>query len=241
MRIAILQPGYLPWLGFFEQMYRSDVFVIYDDVQYDKEGWRNRNRIKTADGVQWLTVPVYVKFEESPLITEIKIDNKANWRKKHFFSIRQNYSKAPFYKKYINIFEDAYSREWEYLVDIDMHFILKLAGCLGMGDKKIVRSSALNVTGDRIERLIKMCKFFKADTFYEGSAGRNYMDVAYFAENGIRIEFQDYKHPVYEQLHGDFVPYLSVIDLLLNNGEESLSILINERQGQGKIEETVIR
>jgi hypothetical protein len=99
MVIGILQPGYLPWLGFFEQMYRSDVFVIYDDVQYDKEGWRNRNRIKTSKGIQWLTVPVVIKFEEHPLINEIKINNTVNWRKKHLSSINQNYSKASFFKR----------------------------------------------------------------------------------------------------------------------------------------------
>lgn len=227
MRIGILQPGYLPWLGFFEQMYRSDIFVIYDDVQYNKHSWRNRNRIKTANGVQWLTVPVLVKFNGLPLINEVKIDNKLNWRKKHLFSIKQNYSKAPFYKKYIDIFRDAYSRDWEYLIDINMYFIYELAKCLGINNKKIVRSSTLDVVGNRIERLVSICKVFRADTFYEGAVGRNYLDEKYFAEHGIKLEYQDYKHPIYNQLYKDFVPYLSVIDLLFNHGEESLSILIN--------------
>ncbi|MBI3399379.1 MAG: WbqC family protein [Deltaproteobacteria bacterium] len=233
MRIGILQPGYLPWLGFFEQMHKSDVFVIYDDVQYDKEGWRNRNRIKTANGIQWLTVPVMVRLETNPLVYEVKIDNKTNWRKKHLFSIKQNYSKAQYFKKYIDIFEEAYSKEWGHLVDIDMYFILKLAECLGMGDKKLFKSSTLNVRGERIERLINICNSFNADTFYEGAAGRDYIDDAYFAQYGIKVEFQDYKHPVYKQLYGDFVPYLSVIDLLFNHGEESLAILLNEKSVEG--------
>ena len=228
MKIGILQPGYLPWLGFFEQMYRSNIFVIYDDVQYDKHGWRNRNRIKTANGIQWITVPVIVNFKEHLLINEVKIDNKINWRKKHLFSIRQNYSKAPFFKEYINIFEEAYSEEWEYLVDIDLHFILKLAECLGLGDKEIVRASSLDVIGNRIERLIRICKTFNANTFYEGASGKNYVDETYFTEHGIKVEYQDYKHPVYNQLYGDFIPYLSVIDLLFNHGRESLSILTNK-------------
>ncbi len=231
MVVGILQPGYLPWLGFFEQMYRSDIFVIYDDVQYNKHGWRNRNRIKTANGVQWLTVPVLVKFKEYPLIYAVRIDNNMNWRKKHLLSIKQNYSRAPFYKEYIDVFEDAYSREWEYLIDIDMYFIVKLAECLGMNNKKIVRPSTLNVEGDRIQRLIDICKIFKADTFYEGAAGRNYIDESYFTEHEIKVEYQDYKHPIYSQLYGDFVPYLSVVDLLFNHGEESLQILINKNNG----------
>jgi len=233
MVIGILQPGYLPWLGFFEQMYRSDVFVIYDDVQYDKEGWRNRNRIKTANGAQWLTVPVHVRFEDHPLIYEVKIDNKANWRKKHLSSIKQNYSRSPFYKEYIGTFEDAYCREWEYLVDIDMHFILELANCLGMGGKKIVRSSSLGITGDRMQRLIDICRMFNADTFYEGAAGRNYIDAADLVRHGIKVEYQDYKHPVYKQLYGEFISHLSVIDLLFNHGDDSLLILTNKKSSGG--------
>ena len=225
MRIVILQPGYLPWSGFFEQMYRSDIFVIYDDVQYDKDSWRNRNRIKTPQGTQWLTVPVRINFEELPLINEVKIDNAKDWKKKHLFSIRQNYSKAPFFKKYINIFEEGYARTWDYLIDVDLYFINKLAESLDMKDKKIIMSSALNVKGNRMDRLLNLCKKFGADTFYEGAAGRNYIDDEYFAKNGIKVEYQDYRHPVYTQLYGVFMPYLSVIDLLFNNGGETLSIL----------------
>lgn len=228
MRIGILQPGYLPWLGFFEQLYKSDIFVVYDDVQYNKHSWRNRNRIKTANGVQWLTVPVFVKFKEHPLINEVKIDNKSNWRKKHLLSIKQSYLKAPFYKEYVDIFEEAYSRNWGYLVDIDMYFITKLAECLGINSKKIIKSSTLNITGGKVERLVRICKVFEADIFYEGAKGRNYLDEKYFTEHEIKVEFQDYKHPVYNQLYGDFVPYLSVIDLLFNQDKESLSILINK-------------
>jgi hypothetical protein len=233
MRVGILQPGYLPWLGFFEQMHKSDVFIIYDDVQYDKESWRNRNRIKTANGVQWLTVPVQIEFNNHPLIKDVIIDNKTNWRKKHLFSIRQNYSKAPLFRKYIDIFENVYSREWEYLVDINMYFILKLSESLGIIQKKIIRSSMLNMSGGRTERLINICKLFNADTFYEGAAGKNYIDSTQFLRHGIKVEFQDYKHPLYKQLHGDFVPYLSVIDLLFNHGEESLAILLNKKTGEG--------
>ncbi|HEX8949593.1 MAG TPA: WbqC family protein [Dissulfurispiraceae bacterium] len=232
VRIGILQPGYLPWLGFFEQVYRSDVFVIYDDVQYDKEGWRNRNRIKSANGIQWLTVPVHVKFKDRPLVHEVRIDNKTNWRKKHLLSLKTSYAKAPFFANYIGVFEEAYSMEWERLADLDMHFIMKLLGLLGMGGKKIVRSSALGVSGDRFERLVSICKMFRADVFYEGAAGREYLDGAYFEAQGIKIEYQDYKHPVYRQLHGEFIPYLSVVDLLFNQGEESLPILAGKNSAE---------
>lgn len=225
MKIGILQPGYLPWLGFFEQLYRSDVFVLYDDVQYDKGSWRNRNRIKTAHGIQWLTVPVLFKLHEAPLIYEVKIDNTINWRKKHLRAIQLNYAKAPYYKKYLDIFTEVYSKEWEYLVELDSYLIFQLARCLGMEKKRIVRSSALDIQGNTLERLVRICQYFQADVFYEGAAGRNYIDKQYFEGHGITVQYQDYQHPVYQQLYGEFVPYLSVIDLLFNQGEESLSIL----------------
>jgi hypothetical protein len=228
MIIGILQPGYLPWLGFFEQMYRSDVFVMYDDIQYDKEGWRNRNRIKTANGIQWLTVPVHVRFESHPLIKDIKIDNGVNWRKKHLASIRQNYLKTTFFEDYINLFEYAYEKEWDYLVDIDIYFITKIAECLGMGGKNIVRSSTLSLKEDKIDRLINICNLYGAETFYEGASGKNYIDEKRFSDHGIKLEYQNYRHPVYRQLYGDFVPYLSVVDLLFNHGHESLGILTDQ-------------
>jgi hypothetical protein len=228
MIVGILQPGYLPWLGFFEQMQRSDIFVIYDDVQYDKHGWRNRNKIKAPNGAQWLTVPVLIKFNEHTLINEVKINNEANWRKKHLFSIRQNYSKAPYYHHYSYIFEEAYEREWEYLIDLDIHFIFKLAEVIGIDTGKVTRSSTLSVMGDRIERLINICKKFNADTFYEGTSGKNYIEEEAFSKEGIRVIFQDYRHPIYDQLYGNFIPYLSVIDLLFNQGDKSLSVLMHQ-------------
>jgi len=232
MIVGILQPGYLPWLGFFEQMYRSDVFVLYDDVQYDKEGWRNRNRIKTANGVQWLTVPVLVKFSDRPLITDIRVNNEMNWRKKHLSSIKQSYGKAPFFKDYSGLFEEAYSRDWDFLVDLDLYFIMKLAECLGMREKRVLRSSDMPVRGERDERLVHLCKHLGADTFYEGAAGRDYIDEETFSRGGVRVEFQEYDHPIYCQLHGNFVSHLSVIDLLFNHGGESLSILTHQNKGR---------
>jgi hypothetical protein len=227
MVIGILQPGYLPWLGFFEQVYKSDVFVIYDDVQYDKHSWRNRNRIKTPQGALWLTVPVITRFEDRTLTKDILIDNKTNWRKKHLLSIRHNYSRAPFFLQYIPLFEETYSREWETLIDLDLFLIERLINALGMTDKRLVRSSTLKVTGARVDRLIAICKRFQADTFYEGASGKNYIDENIFSDQGIRVVYQEYSHPVYRQIHGDFVPYLSLIDLLFNHGPESLAILTN--------------
>jgi hypothetical protein len=230
--IGILQPGYIPWLGFFEQLYKSDIFVIYDDVQYDKGSWRNRNRIKTANGIQWLTVPVLLDFDEHVKVNKVRIDNNCNWRKKHFFSIKQNYSKSPFFNKYSPIFEEAFTRSWEFLIDLDMFFIHRICEIIGIS-RKIEFSSSLNISGNRIDRLVNICKYYNADVFYEGAAGRDYIDSDMFLGHGITVQFQDYKHPVYNQLYGKFSPYLSIIDLLFNHGDASLEIIISqERKGR---------
>ena len=231
MRIGILQPGYLPWLGFFEQLERVDRFVVLDDVQYDKGGWRNRNRVKTTQGVRWLTVPVRVSHAQPPRVADVEIDNRTDWRRKHLETLRQSYARAPFADRYLPLFEEACAREWRLLVDLDLHFIAAIAAALGIDTAKIVRSSALGLGGWREERLLAICASLGADRFYEGAAGRDYIGVARFAAAGVRVEFQDYHHPVYPQQHGAFVSHLSAVDLLLNCGPESLAILLGERKG----------
>lgn len=228
MVIGILQPGYLPWLGFFEQLFRSDIFIIYDDVQYDKNGWRNRNRIKTANGIQWLTVPVLLKYEDHPQICDVRIDNVVKWRKKHLETIRQSYARTPFFKDYFGIFEETFARDWEYLIDLDMYLIKTIAQALGIPDKPMIRSSSIGIHGGRIDRLISICKHFNADVFYEGASGINYIDPAVFLTEGISVQFQEYKHPTYPQLYGDFVSHLSLVDLLFNCGDKSLDVLIGK-------------
>lgn len=226
MRLVCLQPGYIPWCGFFDQMNRADIFVIYDDVAFDKGGWRARNRIKTAQGIQWLTVPVLTKGKEFPLIKDTLINNDVNWRDKHLKSIKQNYSKATYFKDYIGLFEQVYSKEWKFLIDVDMEFINTFNKELGISTS-IKFASELDVQGGKIDRLINICKKFGATEFLEGSAGRDYIDDNMFIENGIRIKYQDYNHPTYRQLYGVFISYLSIVDLLFNEGKNSLKILAN--------------
>jgi len=228
MRVVVLQPGYLPWLGFFDQMYKSDVFIIYDDVQYDKHGWRNRNRIKTAQGVQWLTIPVLIKKQDNPLIKEVLINNKVDWRRTHLKSIKQSYSRAPFFDTYFEIFEEIYSKEWKFLIDIDMAFISALMEKLGL-TTEIRFSSSLGITGKGTQRLVDICLHLGASEYLTGDAAEDYLDESLFRLNGIELQYHHYQHPVYNQLYGEFIPYLSVIDLLFNHGEESLDILTHKK------------
>ena len=229
MRVVILQPSYLPWLGYFDQMCKSDVFVIYDDVQYDKNSWRNRNRIKTPQGWQWLTVPVLLKGRNFPLNRDVEINNDLPWQSKHLKSIIQNYRQARWFTDFIGPLETVLTREWKFIIELNMEFLQLLKRKLGV-ETEIRMASELNIPKvGKTERLIEICRHFGADSFLEGDAGKNYIDESLFSNAGIRLEYQRYQHPIYRQLHGDFIPYLSVIDLLFNHGAESKAILTNRK------------
>jgi hypothetical protein len=221
--LAVLQPGYLPWLGFFDQLIRSDVFVLYDDVQFDKHGWRNRNRVKAKTGPVWLTVPVRHKGLEKPAIQDIEIV-PGGWARKHMMTLRQLYAHAPHAERYLPELEALLSRPYARLVDLDIDLILLLAGWLGI-ERQVVRSSELGIQGDRCERLLALCQHFDANRYLSGNAAQDYLDESLFRKHQVQVVWQDYTHPVYAQQHGDFIPFLSVIDLLLNCGEESRIIL----------------
>jgi len=228
MRIAgVLQPGYLPWLGFFDQVARAEIFVLLDDVQYTVNDWRNRNRIKTRDGVRWLTVPVLKKGHLGMLISEVKIKNSEPWQRKHWGSIEHAYSRARFFGDYADELRAFYEREWEYLADLDHELIFWFAEKLGIKTRFIVSSKELRIkTEDKNERLFIICDRIGADALYVGAAGANYMDPELYAKRGIKVIFQNYKHPTYTQLFGEFIPYLSTLDLLLNEGPRSLEIIL---------------
>jgi hypothetical protein len=220
--VSVLQPSYLPWLGFFEQMRVADVFVLYDDVQFDKHGWRNRNRIKCTHGLQWLTVPV--QQHGKPRIADVEIDPTKHWVRKHVATIRQCYAVATHLEPYLAELESVLSRPWRFLVDLDEAVIDLFAGWLNV-HTTMVRSSALPVSGDRNERLVALCRHFGADRYRSGEAARAYLDVELFEREGIEVEWQNLDHPIYPQLHGGFVSHLSALDLILNCGQESSAVL----------------
>jgi hypothetical protein len=218
--IVVLQPGYFPWLGFFDQMRRADVFVYYDDVQFDKHGWRNRNRIKSADGPGWLTVPVRHSGLGKPQINEIEIDARTPWPRKHVGTIRQCYGGAPYLGRYLPELTELLMRPWGLLVDLDLAVAALLANWLGLRPR-IERASALGIGGTKTGRLVAICRHFGAARYLSGNAAQTYLDVDEFVREGIDVEWQNFQHPVYPQQHGDFVPGLSALDLLLNCGDDS--------------------
>ena len=221
----MLQPGYLPWLGFFDQLQRSDCFIFYDDVQYDKNGWRNRNRIKSSAGEpHWLTVPVRI-HNLTQRLNETEIDDRAPWPRKHVRTIRQFYAKAPYLNSYLPELEDLLlGRNWQLLCELDFAVIKLMCKWLGL-ERETMRSSELPVSGDRSERLVNFCRHLQANNYLSGNAAQDYLDVQSFASNGIDVEWQNYKHPTYPQQHGAFTPFLSALDLVLNCGEASAGII----------------
>lgn len=223
MIVSIHQPQYLPWLGYFSKIDRSDVFIFLDNVQFKKNEWQNRNRIRTAEGWQWITVPVLHKFLQK--ISEVEINNTVQWGKKHLNALVTNYSKAPFFKEYIGFFEQIYSQDWKFLADINIHIIQYLMKVIGIPDKEYILASKHESREGPTERLIDLCKQVGGSIYFSGKDGASYMDLDIFEKEGIEVIFQDYKHPQYPQLFGSFEPYMSILDLLFNCGPESLRIL----------------
>ncbi len=222
MLIAVHQPQYLPWLGYLDKIDKAEVFVILDNVQFKKNEWQNRNRIKAAQGWQWITVPVLYKFPEK--INEVRIDNNTNWSRKHLQALVTNYSKSPHFDSYKGFFDDVLNRDWDRLVDINIEIIKYLINSLGLKTRLVIASD-LKLREEPTERLIDICKTLGGEKYLAGRDGSKYMNLEKFDEEGIEIIFQDFKHPVYNQLYEGFEPCMSAVDLLFNCGDKSLEIL----------------
>lgn len=226
MRIAIMQPGYLPWLGFFDLMHHCELFVIFDDVQYTKKDWRSRNKIRTWDGWMWLSVPVQTKHRRFQTIYEAEIDHTSNWRQKHLRAIEVNYGRAPYFKDFFPALKEIIGFRWEHLVDLDLELIKWLAAAFGMR-RDIIKSSGLKTHGKREEKIIAVCEALGAKELYDTKAASTFLDLPAFEKKRIKLEFQDYCHPIYQQLHEPFLSHMSAIDLLFNYGPESRGVILN--------------
>ena len=236
MKIGGLQPSYLPWLGYFEQIHKTDLFILCDELQYEKYSWRNRNRIRNKHSLMWLIVPVESSHVPGKPIKDIRVDYSTNWQKKHWLSLFYNYSNSPFFKNYMGFFEDVLKKKWEYLSDLNIEITRELCRYLNI-ETEIVVSSQIKLedkfrrnykNGDATDRIIFFCKEFGVNTFYEGKAGENYINEEKLAKESIKLEYQNYQHPFYPQTGNDFISHLSVVDLLFNCGEKSLDILLNK-------------
>jgi hypothetical protein len=228
MTCVILQPSYIPWRGYFYQIQKADFFVFYDDVQYDKHGWRNRNRIKTPQGSQWLTIPVNKKgnVEQHRTIQEIEIDWERPWNKKHRLTIHQAYQRAPFYAYWEPFLNEVYARTPTHLAPFTIDLTIELARRLALSHTRFVRSSDLLVPGHRTERLVAIVKHLGCDRYVTGPSAKAYLDERRFAEAGIQLEYMSYDYPEYEQLYPPYDPQVSILDLLLMSGPDEASRMI---------------
>ena len=223
MTCAIIQPSYIPWRGFFHMIQKSDVFVFYDDVQYDKNGWRNRNRLKFPTGVQWLTIPVKARgnITEHIPINQVKVLWDKPWNKNHRQTIHFGYSKAPYYKTYAPLLDQFYCQEPEFLADFTVDTTIALARELGIEKTRFLRSSALPATGAKSDRLLEILVPLGVTHYISGPSARAYMELDKFAAAGIDVEFMQYDYPEYPQLHTAFEPQVSILDLLMMVGPEA--------------------
>ena len=227
MIVSIHQPYYFPWLGYFEKVLKADVFVILDDVQYEKNNFYNRNRVKTSNGATWITIPVMYKSKIN--LMDITIDEKQKWQKKHFDTIFFSYKKAPYFKEHEEFLENIFKNmKYEKLIDINLYTLKYLFNALEI-ETPIKYASELNINSTATQRLIDITKAVGADTYLSGSSGKNYMDLDLFDKENIDVIYQDYKSPTYTQLGNHFESNLSILDLLLNHGAKSREIILSNK------------
>jgi hypothetical protein len=221
----ITQSNYIPWKGYFDSINRVDLFVVYDDMQYTKRDWRNRNLIKTPNGLKWLTIPVEVKGKFIQKIKDTKIADK-NWNLSHWETIKQNYKSAPKFKEVSDWIEPLYRNcQFEYLTDVNLHFIQSICNYLQISTE-IKFSDEFELAEDRTERLVKLCEELDVTDYFSGPAAKAYMEINKFTDKNINVHYWNYSnYPEYNQLHGDFDHGVSIIDLLLNEGASSINFL----------------
>jgi len=223
MKLAcIRQPGYLPYMGFFKKIQSSDIFVYLDDTKFVEHGWDNRNKIKTDQGSMWLTVPI--KRVSQQLLKDVLIANNESWKNKHLRSIKINYTKAPFFNDCWDDLSVIFLKDWNNLIDLNLNLIKYFNQKLEIITKTI-RSSELQINSSGTKRLVEICQNVGATTYLSGIVGKEYLDENLFKEAGIKIIYENFKHPIYKQLGNDFLPNMSIIDLLFNEGPNSSELI----------------
>lgn len=235
MRAVVLQPMYLPWMGYFGMIDQADIFVFYDDVQFSRDSWQQRNRIKVPEDsgqTEWLKVPVVKDFGQDIRSVQIKQDRE--WRQEHLSVIKSAYGPEPVpygttsavcFDDYITVFEEIYSRDWESLLDLNVHLIKKLSNVLGISDVDFYSSSDFDIGSSGTDKLIKTLQHIDADEYISGPGAKDYLDIDQFIESGVSLYWHEFNHPKYDQLYGEFVSHLSIIDALFNVGDKTNSLI----------------
>ena len=221
--VMIRQPGYMPNLGFFKKIQSSDIFVFLDDVQFSKDSFDNRNQIKTNFGSEWITVPLNRPVFEKKF-NEVSISYKTNWIKEHCNMIFENYKSTPYFSSYWYEIEKILNYKHKLLIQLNFELIKYFIKTLDI-HTKTVKSSELSITKIKTERLIEICLKLSATCYISGIGGKDYLDESLFENAKIKLIYENFVHPKYTQVHGDFIKNMSIIDLLLNEGHKSKKIL----------------
>jgi hypothetical protein len=231
MIVSINQPAYLPWLGYFHRIAISDLHIVLDHVQFEKNSFSNRNKVRTPTGWCWLTVPLKTsgKFGALPL-NRVEIAEGARWEVKHRSTLAQNYAKAPFFAAHAPAVEGWYRQSWTRLADLTRETTRYQLDALGIRTP-LLFSSQMKVDGAKDELVLNLCKEVGATMYLSGPLGRNYLRPELFTAAGIRVVFQDYVHPTYPQVFPGFELYMAALDLLFNCGPESSQVLGSSNEG----------
>ncbi len=224
MNCVVLQPSYIPWRGYFHQIHKADLFVFYDDVNFDKDGWRNRNRVKTGQGTKWLTIPVtagpHKQLHTTP-IHQVQICQDQSWNSAHWKTLQHSYSKAPYFKHYAPLLEPYYQKPYSLLSEFLMELTQALAHELGIHHTRFAKSSDIGSSGTKTDRIIGLLKAVGATHYITGPTARSYMDESQFEAAGITTEYMVYDYPDYDQLYPPFDPKVSILDLLFMKGPDA--------------------
>ena len=223
--VAIMQPTYLPWVGYFALMDIVDTFVVLDSVQFARRSWQQRNRIKTANGEHFLTVPVYKKGLRDQKISEVTINYDDKPLMKHKRTLDGAYSKAPHFKKYADELFEIYDKAPEHLLDLNLDIIEWMRTQLGI-TTPIIRSSSMELSEKRADLIAAICVEARADVYVSPPGSRDYLDESTaLNDNNVELWYLDYTCQTYPQLHGEFTPFLSTLDLMFNIGTDSLNTI----------------
>lgn len=224
MIVSINQPAYLPWLGYFHRIAISDLHIVLDHVQFEKNSFTNRNRVRVGADAAWLTVPVRTKgrFGDLP-IRSLEIAD-ARFATKHWATISQSYARAPHFASLAGPLEAIFKRDWNLLAPLLDAVAEPQFAALGI-TTPLVSSSELAARGTKSDLILDLCREVGATTYLSGPFGRDYLDLSSFSDAGIEVRFHEYRHPRYPQVHGGFVPYMAALDLIVNCGPDSARVL----------------
>jgi hypothetical protein len=223
MKVSIHQPAFNGWLGYYDKIIWSDIFVFLDTVQFEKNSFTNRNKLKLVNGeTTWLMIPLKMKGHLGSSMKDLEIDNSQKWRKKHLSTLQMNYSKAPYFKEVYLLIKDLYDQGHDNFSDFSFEFLKITLDYLEV-NTKVLRSSELEIDGLKSDLVLNICKSLKASEYLSGINGKDYLDEKSFEDNNIKLHYQSYNHPEYKQFSGNFISHLGIIDFMMNEGRNIYS------------------